>query len=563
MNRNIYSLAGILFCVLLSFANTFLSTAQAQTETAPTRNGDTLYIANLDNLAWLQDANNDTAWSDANDYFKQTANIDASPTSSWNSNAGFGPIGTSQLSNPFKGVYDGGGHSISGLHENNTSTLGGMFGYTASATLKNIVLVSESITANGTNAYVGGLLAYPDGNGGTTTVNGCSTSGTITSSSGSNIGGLVGISSSGTTIVDSYSSADVSCTASSSPVGGLVGDNNGSVRNCYTIGGSVQGGGSADVGGLVGNNNSGTVQYCYSANTISGGSSTATGGLIGNNYLGSVTNNFWDEDSSGSTGIQGYPQTGATGETTSNMKTESTFTGASWDFTNTWAINSNINGGFPYLQTAPPDHSLPVQATDFVATTDMNSVTLSWGTQSEVDNAGFNILRQELQTTNSEPGTTNLQLIASYLSDDALKGLGTSSTGRSYEFTDNHVTSGSTYQYKIQSISTNGSTKDLTTLSVTVDIPKNYALYQNYPNPFNPSTTIQFDLKQQSTVTLEIYNVLGQKVIEQNYGAMDAGRYNEIVNMDRFASGVYLYRIAAVGNDGQRFVSIKKLVLMK
>ncbi|HUI30563.1 MAG TPA: T9SS type A sorting domain-containing protein [Candidatus Acidoferrales bacterium] len=561
MRRSIYKLAATLVVALISAASIsliplFARTTLAQTETAPTRNGDTLYIANLDNLAWLQDANNDTAWSDANDYFKQTANIDASPTSGWNSNAGFGPIGTSQLSNPFKGVYDGGGYLISGLHENNTSTLGGMFGYTASATLKNIVLVSESITANGTNAYVGGLLAFPDGNGGTTTVNGCSTSGTITSSSGSNIGGLVGISSSGTTIEDSYSSANVTCTSSSSPVGGLVGDNNGSIRNCYTIGGSVQGGSSADVGGLAGENNSGTVQYCYSANTITGGSSTATGGLIGYNYLGSVTNNFWDTDSSGSTGIQGYPTTGATGETTSNMKTESTFTGASWDFTNTWAINSNTNSGFPYLQTAPPDHSLPVQAIAFLATADMNSVTLSWNTQSEVDNAGFNILRED-------PGTSSFKLLASYIADGSLRGLGTSSTGRAYNYTDDKIISGSTYQYEIQSVSTNGTTKDLSTLTVTVDVPKNYALYQNYPNPFNPSTTIRFDLKEQSMVILEIYDVLGQRVYSENYGSMNAGRFDEVVNMDRFASGVYFYHITAQGNDGQKFDNVKKLMLIK
>jgi hypothetical protein len=125
------------------------------------------------------------------------------------------------------------------------------------------------------------------------------------------------------------------------------------------------------------------------------------------------------------------------------------------------------------------------------------------------------------------------------------------------------VTSGSTYQYKVQSVSTNGTTKDLSTLSVTVDVPKTYALYQNYPNPFNPTTTIRFDLKQASTVTLDIFNTLGQRVEYWNYGLMDAGRYNETANMDRFASGVYFYRISAVGIDGQKFVSMKKLSMIK
>ncbi len=200
--------------------------------------------------------------------------------------------------------------------------------------------------------------------------------------------------------------------------------------------------------------------------------------------------------------------------------------------------------------------SLPVQAADFAAKSDIGSVTLSWKTQSEVDNAGFNIFRED-------PNTTFYKLVASYTNDVDLRGMGTSTTGQAYQFTDNKVTSGATYQYKIQSVSTNGTTKDLTTLSVTVDIPKNYALYQNYPNPFNPSTMIRFDLKQTSAVTLEIYNVLGQRVEYWNYGMTDAGRYNENVNLDTFASGVYFYRIDAVGGDGQRFESIKKLLLMK
>lgn len=94
-------------------------------------------------------------------------------------------------------------------------------------------------------------------------------------------------------------------------------------------------------------------------------------------------------------------------------------------------------------------------------------------------------------------------------------------------------------------------------------LPTAFALYQNYPNPFNPSTTVRFDLKQPSTVTLEIYNTLGQRVKYWNYGMMNAGRYNENINMGQYASGVYFYRIAALGRDGEEFTSVKKLMLVK
>lgn len=199
---------------------------------------------------------------------------------------------------------------------------------------------------------------------------------------------------------------------------------------------------------------------------------------------------------------------------------------------------------------------LSVEVTSFAATPGVGEVALSWKTQSEIDVAGFNVLREE-------PGQPGFVLISSYLSNDKLRGLGTSPTGRTYGFTDAKVVSGKKYQYKLQSVSTDGSTENLNTVSATVGVPASYALYQNYPNPFNPTTTIRFDLKEASIVVLDLYNVLGQKLVENNYGTMNAGRYEEAINMDAFSSGVYYYRVAAVGIDGEKFVSIKKLVLMK
>ena len=58
-----------------------------------------------------------------------------------------------------------------------------------------------------------------------------------------------------------------------------------------------------------------------------------------------------------------------------------------------------------------------------------------------------------------------------------------------------------------------------------VTLPKQFALYQNYPNPFNPSTAIAFQVDRPSTVTLEIYNVLGEKVRTAMHSQVTAGRY--------------------------------------
>jgi FG-GAP-like repeat/Invasin, domain 3/IPT/TIG domain/Secretion system C-terminal sorting domain/FG-GAP repeat len=225
-----------------------------------------------------------------------------------------------------------------------------------------------------------------------------------------------------------------------------------------------------------------------------------------------------------------------------------------------WRVRASGDGGTSSWSEVrsftTADNSLAVQATGFTAVPDVGSVTLSWRTQSEVDNAGFNILRED-------PGTKAFKIISGYSSNDSLRGLGTSSSGQRYGFTDDRVISGNTYRYVVECVSAVGYTRNLDTLSVAVEVPKVYALYQNYPNPFNPGTTIRFDLKETSAVLLEVYDILGQRVLEENYGTVSAGRYDKPINMARFASGVYFFRVIAHGTAGDRFVSIKKMLLLK
>ena len=100
-------------------------------------------------------------------------------------------------------------------------------------------------------------------------------------------------------------------------------------------------------------------------------------------------------------------------------------------------------------------------------------------------------------------------------------------------------------------------------------LPKVFALAQNYPNPFNPSTVIRYSLPTQSSVSLKIYNILGQQIITLVDEVKDAGYFNvEWHGRNEFgsqvASGVYFYRLEAKGVDGtERFTSLKKLMLLK
>jgi len=96
-----------------------------------------------------------------------------------------------------------------------------------------------------------------------------------------------------------------------------------------------------------------------------------------------------------------------------------------------------------------------------------------------------------------------------------------------------------------------------------IGLPEVFALHNNYPNPFNPVTNITYDIPEVAQVTLEIYNVSGQKVRTLAQGQHEPGRYRIQWNATNdygnpLSSGMYIYRIRA--GD---FVSVKKLILMK
>jgi len=85
-----------------------------------------------------------------------------------------------------------------------------------------------------------------------------------------------------------------------------------------------------------------------------------------------------------------------------------------------------------------------------------------------------------------------------------------------------------------------------------------FALHQNYPNPFNPETKIKFILPKQEKVKIEIFNLLGQKIITLVDMTYRAGQHEVDFNGNNISSGVYFYRIEA-GN----FHDVKKMTVLK
>lgn len=90
------------------------------------------------------------------------------------------------------------------------------------------------------------------------------------------------------------------------------------------------------------------------------------------------------------------------------------------------------------------------------------------------------------------------------------------------------------------------------------NVPDNFVLNQNYPNPFNPQTTINFSLPKSAFVTLKVYDVLGNEVLNLVNENKIAGNYAVTVDGGTLSSGVYFYTIKA--GD---FTQTKKMILVK
>ncbi len=305
--------------------------------------------------------------------YKLAVDIDAGAAVGTNaadiwSTGGWVPVGTYGAA--FTGVFDGAGHTITGLVVNRAASFLGLFGNSA-GTIQNIGLVGEAINGY---SYTGGLVGYNTG-----AISNAYTTGTVNGSQ--DVGGLVGYNSG--SISNSYATAAVS---GGYEVGGLVGYNHGSISNSYATGaifgsGSDAGGlagfndrtikfayatgsvtGNTYVGGLVGYNDSGSsIDNAYASGAVNG--SVAVGGLVGRNFYSTITNSFWDVSTTGRSSGYGQSFSGtfsAIGLTTGQARSASSYSG--WDFGGVWYQAGDMR---PILRSE-------------AATTDSNGVASIW-----------------------------------------------------------------------------------------------------------------------------------------------------------------------------------------
>jgi hypothetical protein len=181
-------------------------------------------------------------------------------------------------------------------------------------------------------------------------------------------------------------------------------------------------------------------------------------------------------------------------------------------------------------------------------------VKLSWITQNEENNEGFEVQKAELRI--KETGERGRE--TEWKNIGFIQGKGNSNESVSYCFEDRNLPSGN-YKYRLKQVDYNGNFEYFELENeVAIGVPKKFELGQNYPNPFNPVTNINFDLPEKGFVSLKIYDVLGREVAVVVNEVKETGYYTVQFNAGRFPSGVYFYRLEANGKS-----LVKKLVVMK
>jgi|SRR4030095_12755179 len=207
-------------------------------------------------------------------------------------------------------------------------------------------------------------------------------------------------------------------------------------------------------------------------------------------------------------------------------------------------INGTFSGGGT-ICSGP----LPVTISSFTSSVEKNNVKLNWTTEAEFNNSGFRIERMDVKD--------NIWKEISFVS-----GHGTTNEPKQYSFEDRKLKSG-TYKYRLKQIDYNSNYEYFDMAEdVRISPPGIFSMGQNYPNPSNPKSKIDYEIPIDGKVTIKLYNLLGEEVINIVNETKEAGYYSAEFDGSNISSGVYFYRIIAEG-EGQKFTKTLKMVLVK
>lgn len=207
-----------------------------------------------------------------------------------------------------------------------------------------------------------------------------------------------------------------------------------------------------------------------------------------------------------------------------------------------------VGGGGALLMSQHPS-VIPVEFSSFTATQSQGKVILNWETATETNNRGFEVERKVIKGDND----------AHFITVGFKNGFGTTTSPKSYTFSDDVSSLGAEkVVYRLRQIDFDGRSSYSDEVLVDNLLPTSFNLEQNFPNPFNPVTNIKYTLPENGIVTLSIYNLLGEKIVELVNEMQTAGEYSVEFNAEKFASGNYVYRLNFNGNTITKKMTILK-----
>ena len=185
---------------------------------------------------------------------------------------------------------------------------------------------------------------------------------------------------------------------------------------------------------------------------------------------------------------------------------------------------------------------IPVELISFNAVVDGQSVTLNWETASETNNAGFEVQMRQRETWNAL---------------GFVEGHGTTTEAQQYSYSAELLPG--TYTFRLKQIDFDGQFEYFGNVEATVGTPSTHLLSAVYPNPFNPQASFDLAVAQTQHVSIELYNVLGQRVATLFDATMEADA-NQTFTIDGagLATGPYVVRVT-----GERFAESRTVTLLK
>ncbi|MFZ0388878.1 MAG: FlgD immunoglobulin-like domain containing protein [Calditrichia bacterium] len=206
------------------------------------------------------------------------------------------------------------------------------------------------------------------------------------------------------------------------------------------------------------------------------------------------------------------------------------------------------------------DVTLPVSlaAFDVKAETDRNLLT--WRTESELENLGFNIYKAASPTDLPED-----QLQFFKLNPQLIQGAGNSNEIHDYSYEDQHVQEGWYYWYYLEDVDFGGKREkhEMVKMYREESLISGFKLFANYPNPFNNSTKIRYKLPEAADVSWQIFSTEGRLVAGNSMNRLEKGEYaiewnGTDANNLPVASGVYYFRLKA-----NQFIKTIPMVLVQ